>query len=80
MKIGEVISKRIYDLLEKQKVTQYRIKKDMAIPHSTWINLTRAKNQSANIKTIFQVCKGLGISVRDFFDDPIFENEALEID
>jgi predicted XRE-type DNA-binding protein len=80
MKIGDAIAKRIYDLLAQQDKSQYRIKKEMAIPHSTWINLTRAKNQAANIKTIFQVCKGMNISVSAFFDDPIFERDDLEID
>lgn len=80
MKIGEAIAKRTRDLLVQKNITQYRLKKDMAIPHSTLINVTRAKRDAGSVKTVFQVCKGLNISVSKFFDDPVFEREDLEID
>ena len=80
MKIGEAIAERTRNLLIEKKITQYRLKKDMAIPHSTLINVTRAKRDAGSVKTVFQVCKGIGISVRDFFDDPIFDRDDLEID
>lgn len=80
MRISEAIAKRTRDLLIEKNITQYRLKKEMAIPHSTLINVTRAKRNAGSVKTIFQVCKGLNISVSEFFNDPIFENENLEID
>jgi len=80
MKISEAIAKRTKDLLAEHKITQYRLKKDMAIPHSTLINVTRAKRDAGSVKTVFQVCKGIGITVKHFFDDPIFEHEDLQID
>jgi len=80
MKISEAIAKRTKDLLHEKQITQYRLKKDMAIPHSTLINVTRAKRNSGSVKTVFQICKGIGISVKQFFDDPIFDREDLEID
>lgn len=80
MKIGEAIAIRTKNLLLEKNITQYRLKKDMAIPHSTLINVTRAKREAGSVKTIFQVCKGLKISVSEFFNDPIFDSPDLEID
>jgi transcriptional regulator with XRE-family HTH domain len=80
MRISEAIAKRTKDLLLQKNMTQYRLKKDMAMPHSTLINITRAKRNSGSVKTIFQVCKGLNVSVSEFFNDSVFEREDLEID
>ena len=80
MKISEAIAKRTKDLLVEKNLTQYRLKKDMAIPHSTLINVTRAKRDAGSVKTVFQLCRGFEITVKEFFNDPIFEREDLEID
>ena len=80
MKISEAIAKRTKDLLFEKNITQYRLKKEMAIPHSTLINVTRAKRDAGSVKTVFQICKGLNISVGEFFSHPIFESDNLEID
>ena len=80
MKIARAIAKRTRDLLARQKITQYKLEKEMAIPHRTLLNITGAKHDSANLKTIFQICKGLNISVGEFFSDPIFADPTLEID
>lgn len=42
--------------------------------------LMRETNKSVNLRTVMQIAKGLGITVAEFFDDPIFEREDLEID
>ena len=39
-----------------------------------------ARNNGVNLKTIMQIIRGLGITTAEFFNDPIFENENLEID
>ena len=80
MKIVEAVSKRTRALLIEKNKTQYGIEKTMGIPHKTLTNIMTAKNNAANIKTVFQICKGLDVSVGEFFTDPIFESEELDID
>ena len=80
MTIAEAIAKRTRDLLIKYNKTQYAIEKEMGIPHRTMLNITGAKHNSTNVKTVMQICKGIGISVGAFFTDPLFENAELEID
>ena len=80
MTIAETIAKRTRDLLIEKGMTQYRLERTMAIPHRTLLNITTAKHNSANLKTVFQICRGLGVTVQEFFGDPIFENSELDID
>ena len=80
MTIAEAIAKRTRELLIKYEKTQYGIEKEMGIPHRTMLNITGAKHNSTNVKTVMQICKGLGVSVGEFFSDPIFENADLDID
>lgn len=36
--------------------------------------MLNTKSKNPGVVSIQKICDGLGISVRDFFDDPLFEN------
>ena len=40
----------------------------------------RETNKSVNLKTVLQIVRGLDMTVSEFFDDPIFKSDELEID
>ena len=44
------------------------------IPPSTIYSMLSAKNQNPGVVSIQKICDGLEISVREFFDDPLFED------
>ena len=58
----------------------YRVSKAMAIHRGTIVNFMGATYKGANIRTIMLICRGLGITVKEFFDDPMFESDELDID
>lgn len=80
MKIVEAIAKRTRELLIEKNKTQYQIEKTMGMPHKTLTNIMTAKNNAANIKTVFQIIKGLDVSIAEFFNSPIFDDDNLNID
>ena len=80
MNIGQAVAKRVNDLLKQSNKTQYRIAKDMAITHNTMTNIVNAKTKSTNLTTIFLLCRAFGITIDEFFNDPIFKSDNLEID
>ena len=41
--------------------------------------MLNAKSQNPGVVSIQKICDGLEISVREFFDDPLFENLEPEI-
>ena len=80
MKMSKALSERISSLLEAQKKTAYRLERELRMPPRTIYNVASAKYASANVRTIFLICKGLGITIGEFFSHPIFEREELEVD
>ena len=58
----------------------YRLEKITLIPHNTMKTLMRETNNGVNLKTVMQITKGLNIPLKEFFDDPIFERDDLEIE
>ncbi len=77
MKLVEAIGKRVEDLLHSNKnMTQYQLAKQCGIPRSTvWkiINVDTTRNQTVKIDTIYQIADTFGLSLKEFFDDPIFD-------
>ena len=80
MKISEAVAIRLGRILTEKNMTQYRLEKEIAMPHNTMKTLMGKRNNSVNLRTIMQISKGLNMTVSEFFDDPIFEDENIEID
>ena len=80
MKISEVIALRIRQILKQRKMTQYRLEQLSGISHNTMINLLNARYKAANMRTVFIIINSLGITVKDFFDDPLFNFDDMNID
>ena len=80
MKLSTAVAIRVSKLLEERKMSQYRLEKIIAMPHNTMKTLMGERNQSVNLKTVMQIIRGLEMTTAEFFDDPIFESNDLEID
>lgn len=80
MKLSTAVAIRVSKLLEERKMSQYRLEKIIAMPHNTMKTLMGERNQSVNLKTVMQIIRGLEMTTAEFFNDPIFESDDLEID
>lgn len=80
MKLSSAVALRVSNILRERKMSFYRLEKDIAMPHNTMKTLMRETNKSVNLRTVMQIVRGLGMTVAEFFDDPIFESDELEID
>ncbi len=74
MKLVEAIGKRVEALLDEKAMTQYKLSKLGGIPRSTICLLIYAKNKTVKMDTVYQIAATLRMSLKDFFDDPIFED------
>lgn len=79
MKISSAVALRVSNILRKRNKSFYRLEKDTDIPHNTMKTLMRETNKSVNLRTVMQIAKGLNMTLSEFFNDPIFESEELEI-
>lgn len=79
MKLSSAVAMRVSNILREKGMSQYRLEKNIAMPHNTMKTLMSEKNKSVNLRTVMQIIRGLKMTTAEFFDDPLFENEDLEI-
>lgn len=80
MKLNEAISKRVEDLLSEREMTQYALFKVSGVPRPTISNVVNCVYDSVKLRVIHEICLGLNISVKDFFDSPLFDIQNLDDD
>ena len=80
MKLSTAVALRISNLLREKNMSQYRLEKNIAMPHNTMKTLMGERNKSVNLRTVLQIIRGLDLTVSEFFNDPIFESDELDID
>lgn len=74
MKINEVISIKINKICNDRKISVNKLASICCLTQSTVQHLSDGKSKNPKILTIVRICDGLGISLKDFFDDEVFNN------
>jgi len=80
MKISVAVAKRISQLLEKKKITKYRLCMDSGVSKSTLTCLMKGKYESVNLETLINIIRAIGITISDFFDCELFDEGSLICD
>lgn len=73
MKLVEAIGERVVGLIEERGITAYQIHKRGGVPSSTLSDVILVKKKKVSTDTVYQICATLGITLKDFFDDPLFD-------
>jgi len=73
MKLSVAIGKRVENLLKERNMTQYQLYKDGGIPRSTISVTVDGKYKTVKMDTVYQITATLGITLKEFFDDPLFD-------
>lgn len=76
MQLNDAIRIRINYLLNQKGLSSlWDLYKATGVPKST-INalLGTGKNKLPRLPTLLHICEGLGLTIREFFDDPIFDD------
>jgi len=76
--LNEAISKRLTELLEARSMTAYQLYMKSGVPKSTISNLLNCTYPSMKLRIIHELCQGLEIGLRDFFNSPLFDEINLE--
>ncbi len=73
MTLSEALSNRVNKLLKIKSFSQYKLFKLSGVSQSTISDVRNMKNGTVNTRIIFEIAQGFGMSIREFFDDPIFD-------
>ena len=68
----KIIAKRINDLCKKKGMSYYILAYKSAVPLTTLLHIVDGSTKNPGIYTIFKLCDGFGITVKEFFDTEEF--------
>ena len=72
MYLKDAIELKINKLCEERKITINKLCIICGITQSTLANLKVRPKTNISTLTILRICRGLNISLHDFFNDPLF--------
>lgn len=78
MQLNQAVSRRLTELLAEKNMTQYQLYMKSGVPKSTIGNVVNCSYDSVKLRIVHELCQGLDISICDFFQSPLFEENSLE--
>lgn len=78
MQLNETISQRLSQLVDEKDMTWYQLYLKSGVYKSTISNIVHCTYPSVKLRVIHELCQGLGISLSEFFNSPLFDENNLE--
>lgn len=79
MTTKEAVAQRIIDLCVERNIAVNALANISGVSPSTVYSMLNAKSKNPGVVSIKKLCDGLEISVREFFDCPLFDETEQEI-
>lgn len=77
MQLNQAVSRRISELCKERNMTQYQLSMKSGVPQSTLSTIMSCSFPSMKMRIIYEICEGFEITLKDFFDSPLFDRENL---
>lgn len=78
MKLKDAVAKRLKELLEEKKITQYALSKISKVPQSTISTILNGNIKTVKLSTVFELCVGLNIEISEFFNKDYLKAKNIE--
>ena len=79
MTTKEAVAQRIIDLCTERNIAVNALANISGVAPSTIYSMLNTKSQNPGVVSIKKICDGLEITVRQFFDCPLFDDTEQEI-
>ena len=79
MTISEAVTKRLLELCGERGLTINKLCTLSGVTQSTVSDIVNRNTPNTGIATIKKLCDGLEISIRAFFDSPLFDDLEQEL-
>ena len=80
MTLNKAFALRVSDLLIKHNMSKYRLEKESGLTHSALRYIFNEVNTDVRFSTICKVASVFNMSLKEFFDDDLFNPENLDVD
>lgn len=74
MDLSSAVRKRIVNLLNKNNMSMWTLFKASGVPMSTLSYFMSGKRVLINLTTLLHICEGFDITLKEFFNDPLFDD------
>ena len=79
MRTKEAITKRILELCEERHIAINALANVSGISPSTIYSMLNEKSLNPGVVSLKKICDGIDITLREFFDSPLFDDLEQEI-
>ncbi len=79
MTVGKAISLRIEELLAEKNMTRYKLSMNSGVTHSTLKNIMNGTVNDSLLSTIILISGGFDMTVSEFLDSPLFQEDNLNL-
>jgi len=79
MNIAIATAQRISELLNKNKMTQYRLAKITCISNRALIEIMKHRTKDINSSTVFLIASAFGLTMQEFYNSPLFDPANIEV-
>ncbi len=79
MTVSEALSVRLTELMNEKHLTAYRLSMLTGVNQTTIADIKKKRNNSVNLRIIFELCQGFGIEIVEFFDSPLFKTDNIDV-
>ena len=79
MNTKAAVAIRIQELCAKKNITVNTLANISGVSPSTVYSMLNSKSQNPGVVSLKKLCDGLEITLREFFDSPIFDDLEQEI-
>ena len=73
MKLHQAVSKRILEFCEQRNITPNKLCTKSGVIQSTVNSIFSGRSKNPKLATLQYLCEGLGITLKEFFDSPLFD-------
>jgi len=80
MLLNELISNKLEKIRKDKKLGVYTLCNRAAISYETYRSIRNNKNKDIYLRTLLIILKTLDVTAEDFFSDPLFNSDELNID
>lgn len=79
MRTKEAVAQRILELCRERNIAVNALANISGVLPSTIYSMLNQKSQNPGVVSIKKICDGLEITVREFFNSPLFDETEQEI-
>lgn len=81
MLLNEAIKTRLENLMQEKNInSKYEISCDAGLNPSLLTDFFRSRTLYPRIDTLYLICEGMNITLEEFFKDPMFNIENIEVE